>query len=56
MNNKRILVIDTRELGYTQGKRKVNLGENERRSLMKLGGGWGVGGRSESSVPPGLSN
>lgn len=51
MNNERILVIDTGELGYRQGEKEVNLRENERGSLMKLGKDWAVGGKCESSVP-----
>lgn len=52
VNNERILVINTGELGYRQGKKEVNLRENARGSLMKLGDDWGVGGKCESSVPP----
>lgn len=41
-NGDRFLAIDAGELGYRQDQREVNLRENKRRSLMKLGDNWGV--------------
>lgn len=41
-NGDRFLVIDTGELDYRQDQREANLGENKRRSLMKLEGESGV--------------
>lgn len=47
MKNEKVLAMDPGELGCGQGKKKVNLRKQERRSLMRPAGGWGVRGRSE---------